>query len=136
MISWMGFTTSKVYFQVPDRQGGTSSWSRLKLFRFASTAISGFSSKPLHLISVIAFLYTIGAIIISGLTIYAKIMGTAVTGFTTVIILILLTGALIMFGLGLLGLYIEQIFEEQKGRPSYLLNKTKSKFDQKVTEND
>jgi dolichol-phosphate mannosyltransferase len=134
MITWMGFTTSRVYFQVPDRQDGKSSWSKLKLFRFASTAISGFSSKPLHLISVIAFIYTIGAIIIASIAIYAKITGTAVTGFSTVIILILLTGALIMFGLGLLGLYIEQIFEEQKRRPSYLINKANSKFDQKNIE--
>ncbi|NNC36693.1 MAG: glycosyltransferase family 2 protein [Hyphomonadaceae bacterium] len=128
MIAWMGFKTSKVYFDIPPRVQGSSSWSRFKLFRFALNAISGFTSTPLHLISLLAFLYAIGAVIIGSLTLFQKLTGTGVTGFTTVNILVLTTGALIMFGLGQIGIYLEQIFEELKQRPSYLINHSKSKL--------
>ena len=70
--------------------------------------------------------------IIGGIALFDKFMGNAVTGFTTVIILILVTGTLILFGLGQLGLYIEQIYEEMKGRPNYLINDAKSTIRSKV----
>jgi dolichol-phosphate mannosyltransferase len=131
MIAWMGFKTSKVYFDIPPRIGGTSSWSRLKLFRFALNAISGFTSTPLHLISILAILYAIGAVIIGSISLFQKLTGTGVTGFATVNLLVLITGALIMFGLGQIGIYLEQVFEELKQRPSYLINQSKSKMKKK-----
>ena len=131
MIAWMGFKTSKVYFDIPPRIGGTSSWSRFKLFRFALNAISGFTSTPLHLISLLAILYAIGAVVIGSISLFQKLTGTGVTGFATVNLLVLITGALIMFGLGQIGIYLEQVFEELKQRPSYLINQSKSKLKKK-----
>lgn len=128
MIAWMGFETDRVYFDTAPREGGNSSWSRLRLFRFALNAISGFTSTPLHLISILSIFYAIGAVIIGGLSLYQKFTGVGVTGFTTVNLLVLITGALIMFGLGQVGIYIEQIFEELKRRPDYLVNNSKSKL--------
>ncbi len=129
MIFWMGYPVTKVYFSVPDRAAGESSWSRIKLLRFAANALTGFTSKPLHLISIASALYALFAILVGGFTMYQKVSGNAVTGFATVNILILLTGALIMFGLGQIGLYIEQIFEELKNRPGYLIDRSKSRLD-------
>ena len=131
MIAWMGFKTSKVYFDIPPRLGGTSSWSRFKLFRFALNAISGFTSTPLHLISILAIFYAFGALIIGSISLFQKLTGTGVTGFATVNLLVLVTGALIMFGLGQIGIYLEQVFEELKQRPSYLINQSKSKLKKK-----
>lgn len=132
LITWMGLSTSKVYFDVPRRVGGASSWSRVRLLRLGTIAISAFTSSPLHLVSVGALLYLALSAIIGGIALFDKFMGNAVTGFTTVIILILITGMLILFGLGQLGLYIEQIYEEMKGRPDYLINDSKSTIRSKV----
>jgi dolichol-phosphate mannosyltransferase len=49
-----------------------------------------------------------------------------VSGFTTVILLILLIGSFIMFGLGLIGIYLGQLFEEVKNRPIFLVDENKS----------
>jgi dolichol-phosphate mannosyltransferase len=128
MILWMGYSVTKVYFSVSDRAAGESSWSRIKLLRFAANALTGFTSKPLHLISIVSALYALFAVVVGCFTVYQKISGSAVTGFATVNLLILLTGALIMFGLGQIGLYIEQIFEEIKNRPGYLVDRSKSRL--------
>ena len=55
-------------------------------------------------------------------------MGVAVSGFTTVILIILVIGSCIMAGLGLIGVYLEQIFVEVKNRPTYLVDQRRSKL--------
>jgi len=121
LVFWLGFSTTQVFFDVPERQYGQSAWSRYKLFRFALNAITNFSSAPLHLISVLGFICFSLSIVIGGIALYDKWLGQAVSGFTTVILLILIVGSFIMFGLGLIGLYLEQIFDEIKQRPIYIL---------------
>jgi dolichol-phosphate mannosyltransferase len=54
-------------------------------------------------------------------TLYNKFSGEAQTGFTTVIVLVLLVGSLVLLGLGVIGLYVSRIYEEVKGRPRYVL---------------
>ena len=49
--------------------------------------------------------------------------GHAVEGFTTVILLILIIGSIIMISLGIIGYYISRIYEEVKGRPRYIISK-------------
>ena len=65
------------------------------------------------------------SIIIGGIALYDKWNDQAVSGFTTVILLILIVGSLIMFGLGLIGIYLEQIFDELKQRPLYITQQDK-----------
>jgi len=60
------------------------------------------------------------------MALYDKITGTAVDGFTTVILLILLIGSVLMFSVGLIGIYIGRIYDEVKRRPNYLVNQRSS----------
>lgn len=126
MIVWMGYATEKVYFNVRPRAAGESSWGKVQLIKYASNAISTFTSSPLHLISVISGIYFIFAFFIGAIALFDKLSGHAVTGFTTVILLVLCTGALVMLGLGQVGIYLERVFEELKRRPNYLINRSKS----------
>lgn len=126
MIPWMGFSSAHLFFAVAERQHGQSAWSRLKLLRFSLTALTSFSSAPLHLITILGLFCFALSLVLGGIVMYQKYVGVAVSGFATVILLILLIGSLIMFGLGLIGIYIEQIFEEIKQRPIYLINRQKS----------
>ena len=56
-------------------------------------------------------------------TLVKYLMGTAVEGFTTVILLVLIIGGFIMLSLGVIGHYIARIYEEVKGRPKYIISK-------------
>lgn len=126
MIHWLGFSSAQLPFSVPERQYGTTAWSKLKLLRFSFHALASFSSLPLQLITLFGVFCFGLSIIIGGIALYQKVAGLAVDGFTTVILLILLIGSLLMFALGLIGVYLAQIYDEVKRRPIYLINWQKS----------
>jgi glycosyltransferase involved in cell wall biosynthesis len=124
MAAWIGFRKETVEFNVPTRIGGRSGWSLRKLIQLAFTGITSFSSLPLQLITVIGFLFFIFAFILGIQTLYMKMAGKALSGFTTVILLQLIIGSIVMWGLGLIGLYISRIYDEVKGRPRYIIGET------------
>ncbi len=126
LIPWFGFSSARIYFDVPDRSNGGTRWSSLTLFRLSINALTGFSSAPLYLINILGVVCLLLSLLIGGVAIYDKFTGQAVSGFTTVILLILLIGSFIMFGLGLIGVYLGQIFKEIKKRPIYIVDHSKS----------
>ncbi|MCP4696194.1 MAG: glycosyltransferase family 2 protein [Gammaproteobacteria bacterium] len=132
MINWMGFLSTQLFFDVPERIHGATAWSRFKLLRFSLSAIIGFSSSPLHLVSLMGVVCFFVSIIMGGIALYDKFTGHAVSGFTTVILLILFIGSLLMFALGLIGVYLERIFDEIKRRPTYLIDYKKSRIKEKT----
>lgn len=121
MTSWLGFKRAKISFDVPDRVDGKSGWSLLQLVRLAMTAVTAFSSAPLHLITLSGIGFAIFAVILGAQTLYHKIAGHAVDGFTTVILLLLIIGGAMMLGLGMIGTYIARVYDEVKGRPRYII---------------
>ncbi|MDM8547050.1 glycosyltransferase family 2 protein [Candidatus Venteria ishoeyi] len=123
LISWMGFSSAKIPFTVEPRLHGTSSWSITGLIKLSITAITSFSTAPLHIITGLGITFIILSVITGGIALYDKFMGIALSGFTTVILLLLLIGGFLMLGLGMLGVYVAHIYNEVKQRPHYLLNK-------------
>ena len=118
---WVGFKRAEVTYEVRERTAGESKWSTRSLVKYAITNIGSFSSAPLHLITVMGVVALIIAIVFSVVSLVQKLMGVALGGFTTVIILLLLFGSLIMISLGIIGYYIARIYEEIKGRPRYII---------------
>ena len=118
---WVGFRKAEVRYSVRERTAGESKWSTRALVKYALTNITSFSSAPLHLITVMGVIALIVAIVFSVVSLVQKLMGVALGGFTTVIILLLLFGSLIMISLGIIGYYIARIYEEVKGRPRYVI---------------
>ena len=118
---WVGFRRAEVKYDVRERTAGESKWSTRALIKYAVTNIGSFSSAPLHLITVMGVIALIIAIVFSVVSLVQKLMGIALGGFTTVIILLLLFGSLIMISLGIIGYYIARIYEEVKGRPRYVI---------------
>ena len=121
MTAWLGFRRATIPFEVPVRFGGKSAWSTIKLIGLAFTGLTAFSSVPLYLIALLGCIFLIPAVAIGIQTLYLKFIGTAVDGFTTVILLLLIIGGLLMIALGTIGLYIARIYEEVKARPRYLI---------------
>ena len=121
IVHWLGFPAVRIPFEVPERVHGGTSWSRLRLASFSISAITSFSAKPLQFVTILGVLTLSISIIFSGIAVYDKITGHAVSGFTTVILLILIIGSIIMFSIGLMGIYISRIYEDIKSRPGYII---------------
>ena len=64
----------------------------------------------------------VGGVFLGIQTIFNKLFGHAVDGFTTVIILLLITGSCILFSLGIIGMYVARIYNEVKARPRYIIS--------------
>ncbi len=121
MAAWVGFQRTAVSFEVPERPIGGSKWSKLHLFKLAMTAITSFSSIPLQIVTFLGIIFLLGAIPLIFQTLYLYFHGDARAGFTTVIVLLLIIGSILMISLGIIGMYIAKIFEEVKFRPRYLI---------------
>jgi dolichol-phosphate mannosyltransferase len=122
LSSWVGFKTAVVEFEVQPRVHGTTKWSFRKLFKFALSSVTGFTNFPLHLMTVSGVMFAIGSLVIGGHTLYNFFQNNAYPGFSTVILLLLIIGSLLMFGLGIIGYYLCKIYEEIKFRPRYIIN--------------
>lgn len=124
MSAWVGYTRVSIPFKIKSRAKGSSKWSFLKLFKLAINAITSFSSFPLHIVTFIGLTFLSGSFILGIQTIYMKLKGIAYSGFTTVILLLLIIGSAIMISLGIIGTYIAKIYEEVKQRPRYIVSET------------
>lgn len=120
---WAGFHTVNIEYEVQERQFGTSKWSFFSLMKYAVANATSFSTLPLQLITIMGFISILFSIILAIQTLVKYLFGTAVEGFTTVILLILIIGGFIMLSLGIIGHYIARIYEEVKGRPKYIISK-------------
>lgn len=120
---WVGFKKTTVNYRVQEREAGQSKWSTRSLIKYALTNITSFSSAPMQLVTLMGGLMMVVAVVLGVLTLVQKFLGTALDGFTTVIIIQLFTGSIIMISLGIIGLYISKIYEECKGRPRYIISR-------------
>lgn len=124
LVGWVGFRTIDVPFSVRERAAGESHFSATALFRYALANISAFSSAPMQIVTVCGGLFLLLALVMSVQTLVNWASGGAADGFTTVIILLLFIGSIIMISLGIIGYYIAQIYIESKDRPRYLVSQT------------
>ncbi|MCB2357835.1 glycosyltransferase family 2 protein [Clostridium estertheticum] len=122
MTAWLGFSRVQIEFDVAPRIEGTTSWKFTTLVRLALHAVVTFTSWPLSFVFIIGMMFFVGSVILGIQTLYMKLMGVAVTGFTTVILLLLSMNSMIMLGIGILGEYIAAIYDEVKGRPRYIVS--------------
>jgi glycosyltransferase involved in cell wall biosynthesis len=121
MHAWLGFRRARIPFDVADRAGGETGWSLLQLVKLALTAVTSFSSAPLYILIFVGIGFAALALPLGVQAVYYKLTGQAVSGFTTVILLILILGSAVMFGLGLIGVYVARIYDEVKHRPRYII---------------
>lgn len=122
LSSWVGFKTAQLEFHVAPRNAGTTKWNYKKLIKFAISNITGFTNLPLQIITGAGIVFLVFALIFGIQTLVKYFSGTSAEGFSTVILLILITGAFIMLGLGVIGYYMAKIYEEIKFRPRYIVS--------------
>lgn len=123
LSSWVGFKTVSVEFDVQERTEGESKWSTWSLIQYAVKNIVSFSTVPMQCVTVAGILVFLFAVVLGVQSLVKYFSGHALEGFTTVILLILIIGSIIMISLGIIGYYIAKIYEEVKGRPRYIISK-------------
>ena len=123
MTFWTGFKSCQIEYDVAQRIAGETKWSSGALIRYAVHNIISFSSSPLNIVTYIGVISLIVSFVLSIQTLVRWISGSAIEGFTTVILLLLIIGGCILIGLGLIGQYIAAIYDEVKQRPRYIISK-------------
>lgn len=118
---WVGFKKTTVYYEVAERNAGESKWSTKSLIKYAINNVICFSYTPLHIITFLGICFFIIAfiVIVDALISFAR--GTAASGFPTLVVLLLIGFGSVMLSLGIIGVYIAQIYDEIKGRPQYII---------------
>lgn len=133
---WVGYKKTTVEYDVNLRIDGESKWSTKGLIKYAFSNISSYSTAPMQIVTALGFVMLIISVIFGIWALIDKIVGRALEGMTTVIIITIFIGSIIMISLGIIGYYIARIYEEIKGRPKYIISSsvtsTKTKRD-KIT---
>ena len=121
-ILWSGFRTDIVYYDRKERTKGKSKWTLKKKIRLVFDTLFSFSTIPITLVTWVGVLSCIGSIGWALYVLISKICGTIQTaGFTSLIILQLLSFGVIMMTLGLLGNYLWRSFDASRNRPVYII---------------
>ena len=121
MTAWLGFARVQIPFEVPVRAAGKTGWSLPTRFKLALTGLSAFSWLPLQFVTLAGLLFFVFSVLFGIYTLALQLAGRSVSGFATVILLLLIIGSLLMLSLGIIGEYLARIYEEVKRRPRYVI---------------
>lgn len=136
LISWLGFRQTGVEFSRDKRFAGETKYPPKKMLKFAFDAITSFSYKPLKLASytgMLLSLFSFGYLLV---VIYLKLF-TDITypGWASTLAVNLFFNGIILIILGIIGEYIGRIYEEAKGRPLYIVARSRNVNPEMVKEN-
>lgn len=121
IVRWLGYPSVRVGFDVAERAGGQTRWSLWALARYAWRNLTAFSSAPLGLVTGLGTLGLVVGFVLAAKAVLDKLQGQALTGFSTVILLQVIFGSLILLALGIIGNYVARIYDELKQRPHYVI---------------
>ena len=138
MVSWIGFRSVILPFEVPDRIAGHTKYSLKKMFRLASDAVFSFSMVPLYIGLSAGALFLLLALIEAIYVLSFWVSGNTenlAPGWSSLMFMLLIIGAVLMIIMGFIGVYVGYIFQEVKHRPVYILRQEPEKPKEK-DEND
>ena len=125
MTSWVGFRQAGVPYQRDARYAGETKYPTRRMIRFALDAITSFSTTPIRLVTGVGFVVVAFCVGVLAWAVYIKFFtDTAVAGWTSVLIVVLLLGGMQLVAFGVIGQYVARIFEEAKQRPLYLVEES------------
>jgi len=125
MVKWVGFRQTAIPVTHAERAAGSSSYNMSKLVRLAIDIALAYSDKPLRLTMKLGFLITLFSLLSSFVIFIQWRMGNIkVLGYTSLVLSIWLLSGIIIFILGVLGLYVGKMFEGIKKRPVFIVKET------------
>lgn len=127
IFNWVGFNTKYIPYKNVDRIAGTTDWSTWSLFKYAFDGITDFSEAPLALATwaggLSAILATIGLIIV--IVRHFMVPTSSVSGWASLVCIMLFLGGIQLLCLGIVGRYIGRIYMQTKKRPLYIVKEKK-----------
>lgn len=122
IFGWVGFNTKWLEYENVERAKGETKWNFWKLFLYSLDGITAFSTVPLMLASVVGVLFcALSFIMIIFIIVRKLIFGDPVSGWASMVCIILMTGGVQFFCTGILGQYLSKTYMEVKNRPIYLV---------------
>jgi polyisoprenyl-phosphate glycosyltransferase len=125
LFAWVGFRHVEIPYDRPARRLGETTWSLRQLFGFAIEGITAFSTVPLRLATYLgALLMLVALVYIAVLVVRVVVAGVDVPGYASLMVTMLLFGAVQFTILGIIGAYVGRVYEEVKRRPLYVVEDT------------
>ena len=125
LIHTLGFKKTTVDVLHDHRLEGKSSYNLYRLLKLSYNSIISNSNRPLHFAVSLGFTMSAISFLMAIYNIFAKFYGlNEVVGYTSTIFSIWFVGGLLLFMMGILGLYIGKIFDQVKGRPVFIVSET------------
>lgn len=121
MVAWIGFKQVPFPYDRAERFAGETKYPLRKMLRFAFDALTGFSSAPLKLASHAGLWLAFGSVLLILYIAYAWLSGQSIQGWTSLMLVVVILGAVQMFVLALMGEYIGRLYNEAKRRPLYVI---------------
>jgi dolichol-phosphate mannosyltransferase len=121
MVAWIGFKQVPFAYDRQERFAGATKYPLKKMMRFALDALTGFSSAPLKLASHAGLWLSFGSVLLILYIAYAWLSGRSIAGWTSLMLVVVVLGAVQMFVLALMGEYIGRLYNEAKRRPLYIV---------------
>lgn len=121
MVAWIGFRQVPMLYDRDERFAGETKYPLSKMVRFAIDALTGFSSAPLKLASHAGLALSAGSVLIVLYILIGWLYGRSIPGWTSLMLVVVVLGAVQMFVLALMGEYIGRLYNEAKGRPLYIV---------------
>jgi polyisoprenyl-phosphate glycosyltransferase len=122
MVAWIGFRQVPIAYDRAERHAGASKYPLGKMIAFAFDAITGFSTAPLRFASHVGlWLVALSALLIVYIA-WGWFNGSVVEGWTSMMLIVVVLGAVQMFVLGMIGEYLGRLYIESKRRPLYIVS--------------
>lgn len=124
LLAWMNFDMVSIPYTRVERQVGVSKWTLKKRMKLFIDSFVSFSYLPLRIITVLGFLTGAITLIYALVIIFLKITGNVpVSGWSSMMLVLLLTSSFQMIGIGVLGEYLWRVLEASRNRPLYIVDK-------------
>ncbi len=129
IFGWVGFNTKWIEYENVERAAGETKWSFWKLFKYSIEGIIAFSTAPLVISTIMGILFCFVAFLMI-IFIIAKtlIYGDPVSGWPSMVCIMLFVGGIQLFCIGIIGQYISKTYLEVKKRPIYIIKETEEEF--------
>ena len=122
LVPWVGFTQAEVTYTAALRAAGVSSYTLVKMTRLALEGLTSTSTRPLLLASMFGVTLASGALLYAVYALWVRlVVGIAVPGWTSTVLVVTLIGGTQLFFMGVLGLYLGHVLREVRGRPPYIV---------------
>jgi glycosyltransferase involved in cell wall biosynthesis len=122
LFSWVGFSQKAVPYDRDPRYAGATKWNYWKLWNFALTGLTSFTSVPLKLASYLGLLTSLFGFAYAAIVVFKTLaFGEPVQGYPSLMVVVLCIGGMQLIGIGVIGEYIARISDEAKGRPLYIV---------------